>query len=652
MKQRQFLEVVDEDEARQRFESACANLQPHRERVPLDAALGRVLATDACAPVDVPGFDRSNVDGFAVRAADTWGAEELDPNELQLSEVQLAAGVRPPADFELAPGQAVAIATGAVIPRGADAVLMVEDSAPHRERQDAIEVQRALAPGANLTAAGTDLGRGEVVLPAGSLCGSRETGLLAAVGLPEVEVVARPRVGVLSTGDEVRAPGEPLGAAEIYDSNGRILADAVQELGGEAVALGILPDDAERLRAALGALIEADPPCPLVLLSGGTSKGAGDLNHRVLRELVEAHPGSPGVVVHGVALKPGKPLCLARVRDTAIAILPGFPTSAIFTFHEFVAPLVRRLAGRREEERPSVEASAPLRIASAVGRTEYCLVDLVPGPDGLAAYPLGSGSGSVRTYSRADGYVRIDRHTEYVPAGARVRAHTLGGGLRASDLVCIGSHCIGLDWLLSRLSARGLRTKLVAVGSLAGLRALERGEGDLAGTHLLHAESGEYNRPFLPEGVELIGGYGRRQGFVFRAGDPRFHGRSLEELAEAVRAPGVRMVNRNALSGTRILIERFLGGAPTPEQAPEGWTREVKSHHAVVAAVAQGRADWGIALDSLAASHGLGFEFVAEERFELAVPDARRERPGVRALEELLQSPAAKSALSDLGLVP
>lgn len=645
MKQRQFLDVIEESEAKQRFEAATAKLGPRTEIVHPKHALDRVLAEDLRAPIDVPGFDRSNMDGFAVRAGDTAGADELSPVYMELEAFSLAAGVAPAEDFELAPGRALAIATGGVIPRGADAVVMIEDTSSEDGK---LRVERALAPGANLTAAGTDLGLGEIVIRRGTRLSSRETGLAAAIGADQLCVIAKPRVAVLSTGDEVRSPGQPLAVGEIYDSNGRILSDAVAEMGGSALECGILPDDRARIRTELKALIEGEQPVDMLLLSGGTSKGAGDLNAEVLAELAGEHPDTPGIVVHGVALKPGKPLCLAVIGKVPIAILPGFPTSAIFTFHEFLAPLLRRLAGRPEAERASLDATAPLRIPSAPGRTEYCLVDLVPGPKGMAAYPLGSGSGSVSTFSRADGFVRIDRHTEYIPAGSSVQVHPLSDRIRPADLVTIGSHCVGLDWLGSELSARGFSVKSVHVGSRGGLAALARGEGQVAGTHLLDGESGIYNQSFLPEGVRILRGYGRKQGFVFRPGDKRFADKSLGDLKAAVHTKGVRMVNRNPGSGTRVLIDDFLNVARGEE--PAGYGVTASSHHAVAAAVAQGRADWGITLDGLAEASGLEFHFLRTERYDLVCHESQIELPAVQALLKLFDEEATGSALRALGL--
>ncbi len=641
MKQRQFLDVVDETIAHDRFDAATAHLAPRFEKVLLDRAAGRVLGENVVAAVDVPGFDRSNMDGFAVRAIDTHGAEELEPVLLALADLTLAAGQTPPETFELAPGHAVPIATGAIVPRGADAVVMVEDTEPDSA---GVKVTRPSAPGGNVTFAGSDIGRGEIVLRRGAHLTSRETGVLAAVGVAEITVVRRPRVAVISTGDEIVAPGRSMEVGQVYDSNQRILLDAVAELGGEPLGRGVIPDDERLLEAAIEPLLTGPDPVDAVLLSGGTSKGEGDVNAAVVHRLAERHPNSAGVVVHGVALKPGKPILLAVVAGTPVVVLPGFPTSAIFTFHEFVAPLLRRLSGQIEADRAVVEAVTPLRIASVSGRTHYSLVDLVAGSDGLAAYPLGAGSGSVTAFGRADGFIRIPANTEYVEAGTRVPVHLVHTELRPADLAAIGSHCIGLDYLLGLLTDEGFRVKMVPVGSMGGISAVGRGEADVAGIHLMDGETGEYNAPFLPPGVRLLRGYRRRQGIAFRQGDPLLDVADEEALLAAVRRGPGRMVNRNPGAGTRIIIDQLLEG-----RTPDGYLHQAKTHHAVAAAIEQGRADWGVTLDTVAASAGLGFHFLQDERYDFAVPESRWDRPAVVALRRLLDDPAVAAGLQDLG---
>jgi putative molybdopterin biosynthesis protein len=637
LRQQQFLDVIDRDEAERRFRAAL-DLRPlGPEEVALAEALGRVLAQDVVAPLDVPGFDRANVDGFAVRAEGTFGASEEEPRALRLSAEVLPTGVMP--RQAVAPGTATAIATGAVVPRGADAVVMVE----HTETDGSgLLVRRPVTPGENVTFAGTDIGRGETVLRRGDLLTSRETGVLAALGVARVAVVRRPRVAIVSTGDELLAPGEPMRPGMIYDSNATVLADAVRELGGEPVPLGIVPDD----RAALAAVLQRALACDAVLLSGGTSKGEGDISYRVVAEL-----GPPGILAHGVALKPGKPLCLAAVRRgeavVPVVVLPGFPTSAIFTFHEFVAPVLRRLAGRREGPQDVVPARLPLRVNSERGRTEYLLVGLVQAArdSPLVAYPMGKGSGSVTAFSRADGFVIIPRQQEHLEAGSVVEVHLLSQGLRPADLVVIGSHCVGLDLLLGRLQEQGTQSKFLAVGSTGGLEAARRGECDLAGIHLFDPRTGQYNRPFLSPELELIPGYRRLQGIVFRRGDPRFEGRSPEEAVRAALAdPECVLINRNRGSGTRVLIDQLLRGA-----RPPGHSAEARSHNAVAAAVEQGRADWGVAIATVAEGAGLGFLPLQEEHYDFVTPAARAGRPAVRAFSTLLGSPETRQALAAMG---
>jgi putative molybdopterin biosynthesis protein len=634
-RQTQFLTVLDRDEADRRFREHLDPRPLETEMVPLAAAHQRVLAEDIRAPIDVPGFDRSNVDGFAVCAEDAFGASEDRPITLSVNDETLAAGAMP--RQPVTPGTATAVATGGVIPRGASAVVMIE----HTEICDGrLSLNRPAAPGANITWAGTDIGRGETVLPRGTVLTSRETGVLAALGLAVVPVVRRPRVAILSTGDELQPPGKPPRPGCVFDSNQTVLADAVRELGGEPMALGIVPDDIDQLRAAFGRALQT---CDAILLSGGTSKGAGDLSYRVVNEF-----GRPGIVAHGVALKPGKPLCLAVIaeppgarRPVPVAVLPGFPTSAVLTFHEVLAHVLRELAGRRTDPTDYITATLPTRINSERGRTEYVLVGLVARGSSLVAFPMGKGSGSVTAFGRADGFKTLPRQRADLEAGETVEVRLLGSGVRPADLVVIGSHCIGLDYLLGRLRERGFTSKFLAVGSTGGLDAAKRGECDLAGVHLLDPTTDEYNRPFLTPRLELLPGYGRRQGVLFRREDGRFAGR---ELTAALADPTCVLANRNRGSGTRILIDRLLGGAK-----PAGYLSEAKSHSAVAAAVAQGRADWGVAIEPAAREYDLGFAPIRDEQFDFLVPIDRLDRPAVRAFRELLAERETRQALRGFG---
>ena len=640
-RQEQFLDIVSREEAHRRFHAHLSLTPLGEEAVSLADALGRVLARDVAAPADVPGFDRASVDGFALRAEDTAHATAAAPRLLRLNAEMLTPGVQPA--HAVLPGTATVIATGGMVPRGADAVVMVEQtdlSAAQAGDAFMVEILRPAAPGQFVAAAGSDIARGETVLRRGCVLGSREIGMLAAVGLDAAPVWRRPVVAILSTGDEIVPPGGPIQPGQVYDSNAAVLAAAVTELGCVARPLGIVPDDVAALEAAFTHALAAGDA---VLMSGGTSKGAGDLAYGVVSRLLR----DPGVVVHGVALKPGKPLCLAVSGGRPVAILPGFPTSAIFTFHEFVAPVLRAMAGQPATREAVVPATLPLRIGSERGRTEYVMTSLMHRPEGgLAAYPTAKGSGAVTAFAQADGFFAVPAQTEAVMAGSEVMVRLIGPSVAPADLVVIGSHCVGLDRLIGLLEGEGLRVKSLAVGSSGGLAAARRGECDLAGIHLMDPASGLYNTPYVTAGLTLLPGYRRMQGVVFRRDDKLFAacGTAARAAAAAVAEPGCMMVNRNAGSGTRILIDRLLGGA-----RPAGYAHQAKSHNGVAVAVTQGRADWGLAIETVARQYGLGFLPLQPESYDFILPDARAARPGVVRFAALLSSQAGRDALIELG---
>jgi len=636
-RQEQFLEVVSAEQARLRFDRYVDSSPLSAESVPLAAALGRVLAHDVVAAVDAPPFDRSNVDGFALRAADTIGATDSAPKRLTLNHEVIACGFAPA--LEVKPRSATAIATGGVMPRGADAVVMVE----HTDVIDdalAIELRRAVAPGQFVSYAGSDIVRGETLLRRGARIGSREIGMLAACGLAAVDVVRRPKVAVLSTGNELVPPGEPLRPAGVYDSNGAIIAAAITEAGGEPVVLGAFPDNEHSLEAAVRRALQSTD---IVVLSGGTSKGAGDLSHRVVSKL-----GKPGILVHGVALKPGKPLCLAVIGDKPLVVLPGFPTSAIFTFHAFVAPLIRARAGLPPDASETVKARVPVRIGSELGRQEFALVALVRGEDEWLAFPTAKGSGAVTSFSQADGFIAIDALASSLEAGSEAEVTLIGNAARLPDLVIMGSHDVALDVVVGTLSEQRFCVRVLAVGSQGGVAAAERGECDIAPVHLVDPKTGQYNVHLIKPGLRLIRGWQRMQGIMFRSGDSRFESKNASgSIAAAIADPSCLMVNRNAGAGTRVLIEKLLGGA-----RPPGYANQPKSHNAVAAAIAQRRADWGIGIEPVAKLYDLGFIPVAPEQYDFLIVESRGGRPAVQAFLDALRDDATRQRIRALGMTP
>jgi len=637
-RQEQFLEVISADEARTRFERHLDITPLPGESVPLTRALTRVLAHDVVAAVDAPPFDRSNVDGFALHAADTVGAGDTTPKILRLNAEVIASGDSPKLTVER--GTATAIATGGVMPRGADAVVMIEHTELTSDGAPSLELRRAAAPGQFVSYAGSDIARGETLLRRGTRVGSREIGMLAACGLAAVEVVRRPKVAVLSTGNELVAPGSPLKSAGVYDSNSAIIAAAISEAGGEPLSFGVFPDDAASLEKAMRqALAKSD----LVVVSGGTSKGAGDLSHEVVLRL-----GPPGILVHGVALKPGKPLCLGVIGNKPIVVLPGFPTSAIFTFHAFVAPVIRARAGLPSEDARKLIAHVPVRVASELGRKEFVLVSLIDTDNGTVAFPTGKGSGAVTSFSQADGFLEIDALASALDAGTSAQVTLIGSAAHAPDLVITGSHDVALDVVVGALADRGFSARTLAIGSLGGVAAATRSECDIAPVHLIDPDSGQYNVHLATPGLRLVRGWERMQGILFRPGDKRFEGRRAQDaLKGALGDPSVLMVNRNAGAGTRVLIDQLLKGA-----RPPGYANQPKSHNAVAAAIAQGRADWGLAIEPVSKLYGLEFLPVAPEHYDFLVVQSRSERPAVQAFLATLSDEKTRERIRALGMTP
>jgi putative molybdopterin biosynthesis protein len=417
-----------------------------------------------------------------------------------------------------------------------------------------------------------------------------------------------------------------------------VIAAALRENGCEAVHLGAIPDDAEKLTAAVQAAFAA---YDALVLSGGTSKGAGDLTTKVIAGL-----GAPGIVAHGVALKPGKPLCLAVCDGKPVVVLPGFPTSAMFTFHELVAPALRIMAGLPPHSTARVVASLPLRLTSELGRTEFAMVALTEGPDGPVAHPVAKGSGAVTAFAQADGFLTVPALVESLAPGTMAEVTLFGPSIVVPALAVIGSHCIGLDAVMGRLFEQGLQARILATGSQGGLAALKRRECDIAPIHLLDPATDIFNTPFLADGMRLIPGWRRLQGIVYRQGDPRFEGRDPSDaLAVALADGDAIMVNRNQGAGTRVLIDRWLAGA-----RPQGYWNQPNSHNAVAASIAQGRADWGLAIKPVAEALGLGFLPVADEHYDFAVWNDPRNGAAIAAFTTALAESAGD--LRALGFDP
>ena len=616
--------------------------EPTATEVTVFDSIGRTLAHDVIAQIDVPGFDRASMDGYALIANDTFGADDDNPKRLKIVG-KCEAGQQ--SSVPVKDGEAVEISTGAPVPRGANAVVMVEHT---RRTNSVVEVFRPAVPGENIAAAGSDIMAGELVLRNGETITPREIGVLAALGTQRIKVFKKPRVAIISTGNELLSPGASLTYGKLYDINASAIAASAVECGGEPILLGIVPDNAEAMQNTIRrGLEQAD----MVLTSGSTSAGAGDLIYRIIDNL-----GKPGVLVHGISVKPGKPAVIAVVNGKPLIGLPGYPTSTLMIFHALVAPVLREMSGLTPKAVIVNDARLALRVTTK-GRRELLPVHLTRTATGeYLAYPTMGGSGAISSFSLSDGYIDVPDTVNYVEEGDEVKVYLFGAGVSPADLVVIGSHCIGIDILIGviREHRPGFVSKVINTGSLGGLHAIGRGEADVAGVHLLHEATGEYNVPFyqlfgLMDKAVLVRGYAREQGFLLPKGNPKgIHG--FDDLLTGE----ISFMNRNRGSGTRILVDLHLSKIATSKKATledlarkiHGYTSETKSHSAVAAAVAYGRADVGVGIRTVAETYGLDFIKIGDESYDFLLARDRLEKPAMQSFLEALRSKEFASLLS------
>ncbi|MFH0897768.1 MAG: substrate-binding domain-containing protein, partial [Candidatus Bathyarchaeota archaeon] len=387
-------------------------------------------------------------------------------------------------------------------------------------------------------------------------------------------------------------------------------------------------------------------------LSGGTSAGVGDLLYRVINDV-----GKPGILVHGVSVRPGKPLIIAVVGGKPVFGLPGYPTSALMMFSVFVQPVLREMAGlKAEAEKRVIEARAAERIHSTPGRHEYLPVNIVRTELGdYMVYPVPGSSGAITTLSEADGFIEVPGDRAFLEEGEKVLVELFSLELKPADLMIIGSHCVGIDLLLTLMRSRAsIKTKVVNIGSSGGLAAIRRGEADIAGTHLLDENTGEYNISFLErfgivDKAVLVRGYVREQGLIVAKGNPK----NIQGLEDLDGGRPLSIINRNPGSGTRILLDTLLRRIAEERKVSfdqltdniEGYKAEAKSHTAVAVAVLHGKADLGLAIRSVAERYGLGFLPIADENYDFLIQRSRFEKPSIQTFLEVLRSKEFKKEL-------
>ena len=612
MQRKEFRELISVEDARNLVHGI--KIHPVPASTFIEHSPNNTIAEDIFSSVDVPSFNKSTMDGYAVKAKDTYQASETDPCSVKLIG-SVPAGC---ADkFFVNDGEAVDIATGAPIPDGADAVVMVEQT----KRQDnEIFIDRPVHIGENIMRAGSDIMRGERVLRKGTRIGSREIGVLSAIGKREV-LTTSVKVGIISTGDELIRPGKPLEFGKIYDTNSYALNAGVIECGATPIMYGIVRDNDQDMEEAIDI---AAKECDIILTSGSTSAGAGDIMYKIIEE-------KGTTLAHGINIKPGKPVVIGLINGVPTIGLPGNPTSALTIFNEFIAPLIRRAIGASTASKTTTSAILGTSIRSQ-GRHQLLPVGLVRGK----VYPADKGSGAITTLADADGFIEIRPEIEFMDAGTSVDV-TLFGDVVRPDILFVGGTDPAID-VFEDLT--GLNIRMIGTGSSGGLSAISNGTADIAGVNMPDP-SGEYNTPIIERmglsDVVLIKGYRREQGLIIR------HDSDISKIENI---PGQRLINRNRGSGTRALLdiklEELAGekGISLREMTGSitGYDSGAKTHRAVCDAVKNGRADVGFGLRSAADEAGLKFINIAEEDYDLLVPKQLLDIEEIRVLRGTLVS--------------
>ena len=629
MARKRYLKKTPLAEARELFLGRVGGARLEDETVDVGDALHRITAEPVFARISSPHYHGSAMDGICVRAEDTFGASEFAPRQLRLL-----------ADEDQPEGRFTWLDTGQPLPPWANAVIMIEKV---RELgADAVSIDEAAVPWQNVRLVGEDVVATELLLPRNHRLRPYDLGAMLAAGHTTVRVKARPRVAIIPTGDEITAPGTTARPGQIIDFNSTVLAAMVAECGGAPEVFPAVADDPALLAQALR---DALPDHHLVALIAGSSAGEHDFTAEVIA-------GAGELLAHGIEVMPGKPAVLGAAAGKPVIGVPGYPVSAIVIAREILQPALRKMLGAGAASPPTIRAVAPRKIPSRLGLEEFVRVTLGRVEDRLMAVPLARGAGVISTMVRADGFLRIPGMVEGINAGEEVDVELLRSPEEVEHTVlCTGSHDLSISVLEDRLKRRDPRLKIATanVGSLGGLHSIRRGETHMAGTHLLDPATGAYNIPdvkrVLPDlPVVLVHCVRRRQGLLVPRGNPR----NLSGVAD-LGNPGLRFVNRQPGSGTRVLLDYQLAQLGIDAGAIRGYGHEEFTHMAVAVAVASGLADTGLGIRSAADALGLDFIPVGDEQYDLLLLRSFHESPAGATLLAVLRSEEFKGAMQELG---
>ena len=617
-----YLSNYELEEALNIYFNKIGNFNPETEKVKTWDANGRVTANAEFALISSPHYNSSAMDGIAAKSERTSSAS--DRNHVILTEGE---------DY-------IVVDTGDPIPREFDCVIMVEDLINAGENK--FEIYQSAVPWQNIRPLGEDIVENQFIVPSKHKIRPVDIGALIAGGINEVEVFKRPRVGIIPTGTEIVEPGTELRVGDIIDFNSRTFAAQVSDWGGIPKRYDIVIDDYQKIKAAV---LKANEENDIVLINAGSSAGREDFTSSVISEV-----GS--LIIHGVAIKPGKPVMLGLINNKPIIGIPGFPVSAYFVMEEIAKKLILSYQGLDAVELKKVNARLTRRCMSSLKYLEFVRVKLGFVGGCFIATPLARGAGATMSLVNADGVLEIDQSVEGIEAGTTVQVKLLNNEENIKNtLISIGSHDPIIDIASDIMHRRNKKYFLSSanVGSTGGLMALKTGETHIAPTHLLDMETGEYNlsylKKYLPDkNICLVKCVNRIQGFMVKKGNPK----NINTFADLAKED-VKFVNRQRGSGTRLLLDYNLNKTSIDFKKINGYYREEFNHLAVAAAVEAGDADTGLGVYSAAAMMGLDFIPVCNEEYDLAIPEEYMDMEIIKEFIETIKSDEFKLKLDELG---
>lgn len=628
MKRRIYLQMRTWEEARQAlFERVKPSQYDRTETIPVKEALTRVTAEPIFARLSSPHYHSAAMDGIALTAQATFGAAEDRPKQLRVGK------------------EAFFVDTGDPLPPETDAVVMIEEV--HQVDAQTVEIMRAASPWQHVRMVGEDLVASELILPQGHRITPVDLGALLAGGVLEVPVKSRPRIAVIPTGNEVVPPEEALArgpqTGEIVDVNSTVLKGLIEEAGGACVPYPIVQDDPQALKDAVRTA--SGDGCDVIVINAGSSAGSEDYTPPIVEELGE-------ILVHGVSIMPGKPTLLGVVDERPVIGVPGYTVSAVISCDLFLKPLIAAMLGTAAPQREAITVVPTRRLPSKLGVEEFVRVRVGRVGERIVAMPLPRGAGTITSLTRADAVIRIPRLLEGIEEGQETEAELLVEKAAIEHtVVIIGSHDLALDLLASWMKKDDPTLSLSSnhVGSLEGIIALKKGYAHMAGSHLLEPTSGEYNLPYIQKylgetPVKIIHLAYRQQGFILSQGNPQ----GITGLSDLVR-DGVRFINRQRGSGTRVLLDYLMGNEGIDSKQINGYHGEEYTHLGVAVAVASGRADVGLGIYGAAKALGLAFVPIAQERYDLIIPHEHFDDPRVQKVIGVLRSEEFQAEIEGLG---